>query len=84
MRRASFYVGLIVLGTVGPLALASWALLVVDTERAFTDFEDGIGASAEALFAGLEEAHEPLAETIARFDQVADSTGALRATGIMG
>ena len=29
MRRASFYVGLIILGTVGPFALASWALEVV-------------------------------------------------------
>ncbi len=53
MRRASFYVGLIVLGTVGPLALASWGLLVIETERGFTDFEDGIGVNAEALFAGL-------------------------------
>ena len=53
MRRASFYAGLIVLGTVGPLALASWALLVIETERGFTDFEVGIGANAEAGFAGL-------------------------------
>ncbi len=29
MRRASFYIGFIVLGTVGPLALASWALEVL-------------------------------------------------------
>ena len=29
MRRASFYIGLVVLGTVGPFALASWALEVV-------------------------------------------------------
>lgn len=53
MRRASFYIGLIVLGTVGPLALASWGLLVVETGRGFTDFEDGIGTNAEALFGGL-------------------------------
>lgn len=53
MRRASFYIGLIVLGTVGPLALASWGLLVVETERGFVYFEEGIGTSAEPLFAGL-------------------------------
>ena len=29
MRRASFYIGLVILGTVGPFALASWALEVV-------------------------------------------------------
>ena len=36
MRRASFYIGLIVLGTVGPLALASFAIAVISihlTER---------------------------------------------------
>ena len=53
MRRASFYIGLIVLGTVGPLALASWGLVVVETERGFAEFEEGIGTTAEALFAGL-------------------------------
>jgi hypothetical protein len=53
MRRASFYVGLIVLGTVGPLALASWGLLVVETSTGFADFEDGIGTNAEVLFFGL-------------------------------
>jgi hypothetical protein len=53
MRRASFYVGLIVLGTVGPLALASWGLLVVETSTGFADFEEGIGTNAEALFFGL-------------------------------
>ena len=53
MRRASFYIGLIILGTVGPLALASWGLIVVETERGFAEFEEGFGANAEALFAGL-------------------------------
>jgi hypothetical protein len=53
MRRASFYIGLIILGTVGPLALASWGLLVVETSTGFADFEDGIGTNAEALFFGL-------------------------------
>ena len=53
MRRASFYIGLIVLGTVGPLALASWGLLVVETSRGFADFEDGFATNAEGLFGGL-------------------------------
>ena len=53
MRRASFYVGLIVLGTVGPLALASWGLLVVESARGVTDFENGFATNAEALFFGL-------------------------------
>jgi hypothetical protein len=53
MRRASFYVGLIVLGTVGPLALASWGLLVTETERGFVPFESGPDTNVEALFAGL-------------------------------
>ncbi len=53
MRRASFYIGLIVLGTVGPLALASWGLVVVETERGLAEFEEGIAPNAEALFAGL-------------------------------
>ena len=35
MRRASFYIGLIVLGTVGPLALASWGMLVVEIQSGF-------------------------------------------------
>ena len=33
MRRASFYVGAIVLGTAGPFALASWALEVIGLNR---------------------------------------------------
>ena len=53
MRRASFYIGLIILGTVGPLALASWGLVVVETERGFAEFEEGVAPTAEALFAGL-------------------------------
>jgi hypothetical protein len=44
MRRASFYIGLIVLGTVGPLALASWGLEVVSihkTQRELDALLDG-------------------------------------------
>jgi hypothetical protein len=33
MRRASFYIGLVTLATVGPLALASWAIEVVSIHR---------------------------------------------------
>ena len=33
MRRASFYIGIVVLGTVGPLALASFGLAVASTHR---------------------------------------------------
>lgn len=33
MRRASFYIGFVTLGTVGPLALASWAIEVVSIHR---------------------------------------------------
>ena len=53
MRRASFYIGLIVLGTVGPLALASWGLLVIETERGVVPFEAEAGGGIEGLFAGL-------------------------------
>lgn len=35
MRRASFYIGAVVLGTVGPLALASWASLVLTFDDPF-------------------------------------------------
>jgi hypothetical protein len=33
MRRASFYIGILIIGTVGPLALASWAVEVVSIHR---------------------------------------------------
>ena len=47
MRRASFYIGIIVLGTVGPLALASWWLQVVSrhlTQRKVNDLLSGGGS----------------------------------------
>jgi hypothetical protein len=53
MRRASFYIGLIVLGTVGPLALASWGVLVIEMERGFTPFEGGSETNVDAPLAGL-------------------------------
>ena len=52
MRRASFYIGLIVLGTVGPLALASWGLLVIEIEHGIA-IDVGYRSRADALFAGL-------------------------------
>jgi hypothetical protein len=53
MRRASFYIGLVTMGTVGPLALASWGLLVIDMERGFDQIDTGVASGGDALFAGL-------------------------------
>ncbi len=53
MRRASFYIGLVILGTVGPLALATWGLLVVETERGFSEVDSGFGWTGDPLIAGL-------------------------------
>ena len=48
MRRASFYIGAIVLGTIGPFALASLALEVVSVQRTNAEYDallrDGVGA----------------------------------------
>jgi hypothetical protein len=52
MRRASFYVGVIVLGTVGPLALASLALEVVSVHRT-SDELDGLFRSGFGVWYGL-------------------------------
>lgn len=57
MRRASFYIGLIVLGTVGPFALATWGLLVIDMEQTVSVFESGFdqgfGSATELWYVGL-------------------------------
>ena len=53
MRRASFYIGLIVLGTVGPLALASWGLLVVEMDSGFAAVEAQFGGAGNPVIAGL-------------------------------
>ena len=56
MRRASFYIGLIVLGTVGPLAVASWGLEVVSihkTQRELDALLDGGVSAWLALLGGL-------------------------------
>jgi len=52
MRRASFYIGLIVLGTVGPFALASWGLLVIEMEQGII-VDVGQHSSVDGLFAFL-------------------------------
>jgi hypothetical protein len=48
MRRASFYIGIIVLGTVGPFALASWGLEVVSIHRTNAQLQSTLDAGAEA------------------------------------
>ncbi len=51
MRRASFYIGSVVLGTVGPLALATWALNVVAFERTTYEMEALLGGAVGAALA---------------------------------
>jgi hypothetical protein len=53
MRRASFYIGLVILGTVGPFALASWGLLVVGMEQTVNVFGEGYGSNADVWYASL-------------------------------
>jgi len=49
LRRASFYIGAIVLGTVGPLALAGWALAVLGSGLSFLDIET-LGQTTSGLW----------------------------------
>jgi hypothetical protein len=42
LRRASFYIGAVVLGTVGPLALALWAIEVIDLGLSGEPTEDAL------------------------------------------
>ena len=48
MRRASFYIGVVLLGTVGPLALATWAIEVGTLHRTVSETDalmvDALGA----------------------------------------
>jgi hypothetical protein len=56
MRRASFYIGLIVLGTVGPLALASFGLEIVSIHHTRVEMDrmvDGALGSTYALLLSL-------------------------------
>jgi hypothetical protein len=48
MRRASFYIGVVMLGTVGPFALASWALQVVSLHRTNAQLQSTLDAGGEA------------------------------------
>lgn len=53
LRRASFYIGVIVLGTVGPVALAVWALGVTAIERSPTEIETILTGSGGAVLGVL-------------------------------
>jgi hypothetical protein len=59
LRRASFYVGVIVLGTVGPLILAVWGLVIVGYELAFmteafwVELGSWLGLLGFVAFAGI-------------------------------
>ena len=59
MRRASFYIGAIVLGTVGPLALAAWASEVASIHRTEREMRSillggaAAGTACSATLAGL-------------------------------
>ncbi len=49
LRRASFYIGTIVLGTVGPLALAVWALDVVAVDPSAPELDAALAGARVAL-----------------------------------
>jgi hypothetical protein len=49
VRRASFYIGAIILGTVGPFALAVWAFAVLGSDLAFSSAE-ALGASVSGAW----------------------------------
>ncbi len=53
MRRASFYVGSVVLGTVGPFILAVWAINVVAFDRTFEEMERRFQSGGEASLSAL-------------------------------
>jgi hypothetical protein len=48
MRRASFYIGIVVLGTAGPFALASWALEIVSLHKTNAQLQSTLDAGGEA------------------------------------
>ncbi len=53
MRRASFYIGIIVLGTVGPLALASWWLQVVSRHLTQPKVDDLVSGDGSGWYGAL-------------------------------
>ena len=50
MRRASFYIGAVVVGTVGPFAVASWAVEVISFQHADEPFPPASPDSGQAAF----------------------------------
>jgi len=50
MRRASFYIGAITLGTVGPLALGTWGVIVVGMDRSDGEMETLFSQAAGGPF----------------------------------
>jgi hypothetical protein len=55
MRRASFYIGAVVLGTVGPLALASWASIVLTLDDPFLGEHVGAATAGAGLLVAAVE-----------------------------
>jgi hypothetical protein len=53
MRRASFYIGAIVLGTVGPFALASWGIEVLAFRETDREFREMLGSPGFVWYAAL-------------------------------
>jgi hypothetical protein len=53
MRRASFYIGVIVLGTVGPFALASWGIEVLAFRETDREFREMLRSPGFAWYAAL-------------------------------
>ena len=54
MRRASFYIGFVLLGTVGPFAIASFALAVVSVHRTGREMDDLLRSGFAAWYGLLE------------------------------
>lgn len=53
MRRASFYVGILVLGTVGPVALAGWATEVISLHQTSAQMEAHLEGAGDFWYALL-------------------------------
>lgn len=53
MRRASFYIDIVALGTVGPFALASWALEVVSLHKTDAQLQSTLAAGADGWLGAL-------------------------------
>jgi hypothetical protein len=53
MRRASFYIGVVLLGTVGPFALASWALELIAVDKTTLQLQTILAGDAGILLGFL-------------------------------